>query len=68
MNARAADMAAIGIASLAAHWTPIRFTPVNSSTMPQAITGTGMPGKYHSWIAAEESRAVSPQVGTQPHQ
>ena len=40
-------------------------------TVPQAkelepVIGTL--GKYHSWIAEADRIAVSPQVGTHPHQ
>ena len=33
-----------------------------------ATASTGRFGRYHCWIAAAESSAVSPHVGTQPHQ
>ena len=47
---------------------PHRFTAVKTATIPDASSGTETPGQYHSRSAAAESSAVSPQVGTQPHQ
>src|SRR5689334_15372915 len=67
-NASAAEAVAIGIASRPAHFTPHRLTSVKAATIAQASAETGTFGRYHSWIAAAEKIAVSPQVGTQPHQ
>ena len=68
MKARPADIVAIGSASRPTHFTPARLTAVNRTTMPIAMALMEMPGRYHWWMAAAESSAVSPHVGTQPHQ
>jgi hypothetical protein len=67
-NASEADASAIGIAKRVTHRMPHRLMKVNNETSAIATASTGMPGRYHCWIAAAESSAVSPQVGTQPHQ
>ena len=58
----------MGIARRATHWTPQRLTPAKTTMIPIASGATGMPGRYHCWIAEADRSAVSPQVGTQPHQ
>ena len=67
-RARPAEATAIGIARRMTHFTPHKLMTVKKNTMHDASTGTGNQGKYHWLIADAESRAVSPQVGTQPHQ
>src|SRR3954467_12533798 len=68
IKARSPDAVAIGIASLPAHFTPHRFTAAKNRTSVHDMMVTGTAGRYHSWMAAPEKIAVSPQVGTQPHQ
>jgi hypothetical protein len=67
-NARVADAAAIPIAVVPAHLTPIRLIATKPAMIPHARSGTDIPGRNHCLIADAESRAVSPQVGTQSHQ
>src|ERR1700730_2645329 len=67
-KAREAEATAVGIARRVIHLIPHRFTNVKNKTSVIATASTGRPGKYHCWMAAEESSAVSPHVGTQPHQ
>ena len=37
-------------------------------TMASAFAGTGTPGRHQALIAVADKMAVTPQVGTQPHQ
>src|ERR1700704_2453436 len=67
-KASEAEAHAIGMARRVIHLIPHRFTNVKNKTKVMATASTGRPGKYHCWMAADESSAVSPQVGTQPHQ
>lgn len=67
-SARAADTQAMGAARRAAQRTPHRLTAQKAVTISTASRVTGIPGRYH-WCRAEaDSRAVTPQVGTHPHQ
>lgn len=68
MKASEAEAVAMGMASRATHLMPQTFTKLNRQTMVMATASTGSPGTYHCWMAEAESSAVSPQVGTQPHQ
>jgi len=68
MKASEAEAVAIGMARRATHLMPHRFTRLNKQTIALATASTGSQGRYHCWMAEAESRAVSPQVGTQPHQ
>ena len=68
MKASEAEAVAMGMARRATHLIPHRFTKLKKQTMVMATASTGSPGKYHCWKAEAESRAVNPQVGTQPHQ
>ena len=47
---------------------PVRFTTVKPATRSAARSFTGIIGKYHWFSAEADSKAVSPHVGTQPHQ
>jgi hypothetical protein len=67
-NASPAEATAIGIAKRITHFTPHKLMTVKKSTMHDASRGTGNQGKYHWLIADADRRAVSPHVGTQPHQ
>ena len=67
-KASPAETVAIGMLSLVTHLMPARFTAANKATRKQAIVATGTPGSAHWLMAAAENRAVSPQVGTHPHQ
>src|SRR5438552_2287252 len=67
-KASAADAVAIGIARRVTHLIPQRLTMVKSATSAVATTSTDSSGRNHCWMAAAESSAVKPQVGTQPHQ
>ena len=55
-------------ASIAVQRTPHRLTAVNASTIKQAIAGTGTAGRHQALMATADMMAVTPQVGTQPHQ
>src|SRR3977135_1868484 len=68
MKARVAEAPAIGMARRRTQRIPHRFTAVKTETIANATASTGRLGKYHCWMAADESSAVRPQVGTQPHQ
>jgi hypothetical protein len=67
-RASRADRHAIGRAMRVAARTETRFTTQKASTMVTASAGTGAQGRYHSCRAEADRMAVSPQVGTQPHQ
>jgi len=67
-NASDAEAAASGMASRLTLRRPERLTAAKRTTISTASTGVGTPGRYHWWRAEPESRAVSPQVGTHPHQ
>src|SRR5882672_3985457 len=67
-KARQAEANATGMARRVIHPIPHRFTKVKNKTRVIATASTGRLGKYHCWMAADERSAVSPQVGTQPHQ
>ena len=67
-NASPAETTAIGIVKRITHLMPHRLMTVKKSTMHDANSGTGNQGKYHWLIAKADNRAVSPQVGIQPHQ
>jgi dienelactone hydrolase len=67
-NARSAEAAAIGIARRVTHLMPHRLTAVKNAINAIATSSTGIPGRYHCWIADAERTAVNPQVGTHPHQ
>ena len=67
-KASAADPQAMTTATRVTTFIPARFSAVNVATMMTASSFTGIHGRYH-WCRAEADRmAVSPQVGTQPHQ
>ena len=59
---------AMGLATRTAQRRPHRLTAVKASTMAVAMSLTDAWGRYHCWIASADKMAVSPQVGTQPHQ
>ena len=68
-KARIAEAVAIGIASRMTHFTP--HGVYECKKKHDARPPSSAPehhGKYRQWIADEASSAVSPQVGTQPHQ
>jgi len=44
------------------------LTAVKPRTIRVAISFTGTFGRYHWWIASALKMAVSPHVGTHPHQ
>jgi len=67
-KASAAETVAMGIARRVTQRTPHRLTARKNRIRAVARARTGTPGRYHSWSAVAESRAVTPQVGTQPHQ
>ena len=67
-KASSADALATGTASRVTQRMPTRLSAVNASTMATASAVTGTLGKYHCWMADADKIAVSPQVGTQPHQ
>ncbi len=67
-KASSADITAIGIASAAVQRTPHKLTAVNARTMKHAIAGTGTAGQHQALMAVADMMAVTPQVGTQPHQ
>src|SRR5437899_2541808 len=67
-NASTAEPVAMTIANRVTHRTPTRFNAVKASTIRLASSLIGTPGRYHWWIADADRIAVSPQVGTQPHQ
>ena len=67
-RARVKATRAMGLATRTAQRRPHRLTAVKTSTISVAMTLTGTWGRYHWWTASAEKMAVSPQVGTQPHQ
>ena len=62
------DRAPITTDSRVTQRMPSRLTTVKTKTMAAASHLTPTPGRYHSWMAVAENRAVNPQVGTHPHQ
>src|SRR4051812_12248909 len=67
-KASAADPPAMTTATRVTRFIPARFRAVKVATMMTASSFTGIHGTYH-WCSADAERmAVSPQVGTHPHQ